>query len=292
MKNSSKVKVLVLGRSGQLAQQLFNNRPSDVELSLAGRVDLDITSFSSVEQYIISHSPDVVINTAAYTSVDQAESEFSLAELINTTAVYNIAKVCFARNIKLIHISTDFVFDGKKSSPYSVLDKPNPLNVYGLTKYAGEKALLNFESKNFSVIRTSWLYSVYGNNFLKTMIKLMSTRTNIDVVADQISCPTSAVGLARFIYELILLKDLNPIYNWSDLGVASWFDYAKAIHEISLDLGIIERSVQITPIKSSDYRVSATRPAFSLLDVSDSLHICSANYWRDNVRNTLKDIKR
>lgn len=290
LKNISDLKILVLGKSGQLAQQLRECKPPGCELAFAGRAEIDITDPLSIEQYVKKFSPSVIINTAAYTAVDQAEVDTLNAFLINKTAVENIARVCYENGIRLIHISTDFIFDGTKSQAYTVDDIPNPLSVYGASKLEGETALLKYQCTFFTVIRTSWLYSSYGSNFLKTMLNVMSSRELINVVDDQIACPTSALGLSQFIYTVIQLDKPAEIYNWCDLGVASWYDFAKSIYEFSLDAGLLTKAVKINPIKSNEYPSLAVRPPFSLLDVSRSLSVMQGEHWRDNLRKVVNSL--
>ncbi len=291
MDNASNLKILIIGKSGQLAQQLFACKPENTEMIFAGRSDVDITDISSIQEFVFKHKPSVVINTAAYTAVDNAEVEHEAAFLLNKSAVKNIAEVCHISGCRLIHISTDFVFDGSKSVAYHVDDLPLPLSVYGKSKAAGELEILGYNNANFSIIRTSWLYSKYGNNFLKTMLKVMRLKNEINVVDDQISCPTSAVGLSLFILKVAELEEVQPIYNWSDYGVASWYDFAQAIYEYSLSLGLLEKTVRINPIKSKDYSARATRPAFSLLDQTNSHVIMQGKYWRECVKDVIVSIK-
>lgn len=281
------IKIIIIGRSGQLAQQLYACKPVNIDLIFAGRNDVDITSFFSINSYLQRHNPAVVINTAAYTAVDNAEVETDNVFLINKSAVANIAEACSQHGSKLIHISTDFIFDGVKSTAYTTDDTPNPISVYGKSKAAGEKVVLEYCNPNFSIVRISWLYSMYGNNFLKTMLNIMSQRDVLSVVDDQISSPTCAVDLCCFLFKLAQLDKFEPIYNWTDCGVASWYDFAVAIYEYSIDAKLLDNKIKIIPIKSSSYPAKAKRPAFSLLDRSGSNEILEGKHWRVNLRSLI-----
>jgi len=285
------MKVLIIGKRGQLASELIDTKPSDIELLALGRTDIDITSEDSVLEHVCKFKPAVIINSSAYTAVDKAQSDCDAAYLINAEAVKNIAKVCHLNNIRLIHISTDFVFDGAKNTAYKTSDKTSPLSVYGASKLAGEQAILEYHPENSTIIRTSWLYSNYGNNFVKTMLKLMAEKDALNVVSDQIGCPTYAKELACFIWQLSNQDTISPLYNWSDLGTASWYDFAVAIQDIAIELDMLNKKIPINAIPTLAYPTPAKRPVFSLLDSTESQKIYPAKHWREQL-TAMMNIKK
>ncbi|KZW98848.1 dTDP-4-dehydrorhamnose reductase [Pseudoalteromonas luteoviolacea] len=281
------MKALILGKRGQVAQELVENLPKKVKAIAFGRDDIDITDAQELENAIIALQIDVIINAAAYTAVDKAESDERNAFLINETAVLQMAKVASKLNKRFIHISTDFVFDGSKAAPYLVDDVPNPLNVYGTSKLGGEKAIKEHCPENSAIVRTSWLYSKHGNNFVKTMLRLLQEKDELNIVADQVGSPTSAKGLAEFLWGLADQKVIDPIYHYSDLGVASWYDFAVAIQDIAFEAGLLNKQIPVKPIPSDCYPTPARRPKFStLLNSGEGLH------WRKALHETLMVIKK
>jgi len=271
------VKVLIIGKNGQVAWELKQTCPEHITAQAFGREDIDITSPKNIEAALDAFKPGVIINAAAYTAVDKAESDKDNAYLINATAAEYLAKAAKQHGIRLIHISTDFVFDGSKNTPYAVNDTPNPINVYGASKLAGEQAVTQYCPENSAVVRTSWVYSNHGNNFVKTMLRLMAERDELNVVSDQIGCPTNAKGLAQFLWQLAEQESLEPIYHYSDLGVASWYDFAIAIQDIALGKGKLKRKIPINPISSSQYPTPAKRPIYSVLEKSKTQN---SMHWR------------
>lgn len=276
------MKALIVGKNGQVAWELQQTCPAHVQAKAVGREDIDITNPKSIEAALDAFKPDVIINAAAYTAVDKAESDKDNAYLINATAVEYLAKAAKQHGIRLIHISTDFVFDGTNNTPYHVDDTPNPINVYGASKLAGEKAVLEYYPENSAIVRTSWVYSSHGNNFVKTMLRLMAEKDELNVVSDQIGCPTNAKGLAQFLWQLVEQESLNPIYHYSDLGVASWYDFAIAIQEIALAKGLLEKKIPIKPIASALYPTPAKRPTYSLMQLSQN-----GKHWRLKLQEVL-----
>jgi len=277
---------LIIGKSGQVAWELQQTCPEHIAAKAFGRDDIDITDPASIEAIVSSLRPTVIINAAAYTAVDKAESDKENAYLINGTAVEYLAKVAKQHGIRLIHISTDFVFDGNKNTPYTVSDTPNPINVYGASKLAGEQAIAKYCPDNSAIVRTSWVYSSHGNNFVKTMLRLMAEKDELNIVSDQIGCPTNAKGLAQFLWQLAEQESLEQIYNYSDLGVASWYDFAVAIQEIAYAAGKLTTKIPVKPIPSSKYPTPAKRPSFSLM--TPSVHTV---HWRERLKNNLRDFK-
>lgn len=256
--------ILVTGANGQLGQSLRHIAPHYPELQFVfcSSTDLDITDIKNCESIFSEIKPKYCINTAAYTAVDKAENEPDKAHLINVTGARNLAEVCEKHDAILLHISTDFVFDGKKKSPYNETDIPNPTGVYGQTKLDGEQAIQSVFD-NYFIIRTSWVYSQFRNNFMKTMLRLASERDSLSVVNDQIGTPTNAVDLAQALVQIINSGKADfGIYNYSNQGQCSWYDFAKAIFEIN------NVSIDLKPIPTSGFPTPAKRPEYSVLDKS------------------------
>ena len=255
--------VLVTGANGQLGQaiQFVAANYPNIHFVFCSSSDLDITNKENCEFIFNKEKPDFCINAAAYTAVDKAESDPEQAHLINCIGAKNLAEICKEFNAKLIHVSTDFVFDGSKNAPYNETDLTNPKGVYGQTKLEGEIAIQEvFEA--YFIIRTSWVYSQFGNNFMKTMLRLASERTSLSVVNDQIGSPTNAVDLANAILKIVESKTNNQfgIYNFSNEGQCSWFNFAKKIFEIN------QVKIEVRPIPTTQFPTPAERPKYSVLD--------------------------
>lgn len=255
-------KILVTGSKGQLGSELavLSKKYTQFEWFFTDKDELDLSDLEALETKLTTINPQFIINCAAYTAVDRAESEPELADVLNHQAVTVIAKWCHANSCKLIHVSTDYVFDGTAASALTETASTNPINVYGLTKLAGEKACLQ-ENPNSIIIRTSWVYSGFGNNFVKTMSRLMQERDSLNVVNDQIGSPTYAADLAQAIMTILTHDNWQAgIYNFSNEGEISWYEFALAIKEIG---GF---DCEISGISSSAYPTPAKRPQYSLLD--------------------------
>lgn len=255
-------KILITGANGQLGQAL-QSLASDfpnAKLIPANRTTFSVTDTQQMKAFLAIHKPDFCINCAAYTAVDKAETELELAHLINQEAVANLASLCFENNIKLIHISTDYVFDGNSETPITEEMPTAPINVYGKTKFLGEQACLE-KHPNSIIIRTAWVYSEFGNNFVKTMLRLMQERNSINVINDQIGAPTYATDLAQAILTIINQKVWKSgIYHYANEGKISWYQFAQAIQEMAkLDCSVL-------PINTNEYPTAAQRPLFSLLN--------------------------
>ena len=282
------MKILVTGANGQLGNEVneLSEEYPQHEFLYTDEKELDITNEVSLDEYFTAHNPEIIINCAAYTAVDRAETDEDIALLINSTAVGFLSKVSTKYGALLVHISTDYVFDGKACSPYTEINEINPISAYGRTKYAGELAVHQFASKAL-IIRTSWLYSGFGNNFVKTIRKYSKERGLLNVVYDQIGTPTYARDLAKTILEIlpIAIKAIGvEVFHYSNEGVASWYDFARAIVDYS---GI---DCKINPINSKDYNQAAPRPFYSVLDKSKFKERFSIEipYWRDSLKDCIK----
>ncbi|PAJ74140.1 dTDP-4-dehydrorhamnose reductase [Pseudoalteromonas sp. NBT06-2] len=273
------MKALIIGKNGQVAWELIQACPKHVHAKALGRNEINITNIESILQTVKNFKPEVIINASAYTAVDRAESEEALAFQINKNAVENLALVAKKYNIRFIHISTDFVFDGTQNSAYRVDDETNPINVYGASKLAGEEVIKRVYPENSIIIRTSWVYSTHGNNFVKTILRLMAEKESLNIVSDQIGSPTYAKGLAEYIWQQAELDSDGVIQNYSDVGAVSWYDFAIEIQNIAFQKGILSKTIPINPIFSSEYPTLAIRPKFSVL----KLDLINKINWRDNL---------
>lgn len=281
-------KVLVTGGNGQLASCIrdIDSTSYDYRFLYVDLPEFDITDKEKVIGFFNENDISYCINCAAYTAVDKAESEKDLAYAVNVVGAKNLAEACREFNAVMIQISTDFVFDGKQGSIYSETGVTNPLGVYGLTKLQGEKMVSETVEQHF-ILRTSWLYSEHGHNFVRTMLRLGAERDMLNVVSDQIGTPTYAGDLAKLILQLITeeKKDYGT-YHFSNEGVASWYDFTKAIFELA------EVDCKVLPIKTEAYPTPAKRPAFSVMDkskIKSTLHI-EIPYWRESLRRCLNNI--
>lgn len=282
------MKVLITGAAGQLGRALQSTAPADLTITAIDVCDLDLGDSAAVTARLASERPDLVINAAAYTAVDKAENEEAMARAINAEAVGTIASVLAVTGGKLVHVSTDFVFDGTSWQAYQPADLRNPLSAYGRTKAEGEDAA----GADALIVRTAWVYTAGGANFVRTMLRLMRERDALSVVADQIGAPTWAPGLAATIWGLVA-KQATGIYHHSDAGLASWYDFAIAIQEEALAAGLLERAIPVTPIATAAYPTPARRPPFSLLDCSATRDLLGDGHthWRVNLRRMLEEEK-
>ncbi len=281
--------ILVTGSNGQLGNEIhaISNQLTDFNFFFTDVEELDICDSEAIETFFGQNKIDFIINCAAYTAVDKAEEEKDLASKINIDAIKNLANAAIKNDSILIHISTDYVFDGTNHRPYIETDKTFPNSHYGYTKAEAEK-LIQKICKQAIIIRTSWLYSTYGNNFVKTMLKFGNERDELKVVCDQIGTPTYAADLASTILKLITKHTTGTveIYNFSNEGVCSWYDFAKEI----IELKNIE--CKITPIESKDYPTAASRPFYSVLNkskISKALNM-EVPHWKDSLKICLKNL--
>ena len=256
-----------------------------------GREDIDITSKESIAAKLDEIKPDAVINASAYTAVDKAESDEKNAYLLNQTAVANLAQYCKSHNAFFVHVSTDYVFNGEKGSPYTVDDAIEPQGMYGKTKAAGEAEVTSVLPEASAILRTSWVYSSHGNNFVKTMLRLMAEKPQLGVIDDQIGSPTWAKGLARACVEAASQRTVG-IFHWSDEGVCSWYDFAIAIQQLGLEKGLLEQAVPVNPIPSSAYPTPAKRPHYSVLDKTFTRETFTSplNHWREQLSAMMDEL--
>lgn len=285
--NSYSYNILVTGSNGQLGSEIKElTKDYSYSFFFTTRDDIDITSKDSIKEFCQINNINVIINCAAYTAVDKAETDEINADLVNRKAVKKLAIVSSELNIKLIHISTDYVFDGKNFKPYVEEFQTNPQSVYGKTKLDGENELLNINPLNSIIIRTSWVYSYYGNNFVKTMLKLGKEKEVLGVIFDQVGTPTYAAHLAKTILNIIpqIKNDKVEIYNYSNEGVLSWYDFAKEIMKMA------KLNCKINPIETYQYPTPAKRPHFSLLNKSKIKQKFNIEipYWKDGLEDCLK----
>lgn len=287
------MKILITGAYGQLGNELnvLSSQYPEWQFLFTDADTLDITDSKAVELFFQTHLPGVVINCAAYTAVDKAETETETARKINALAPEILAKYSKKYGAKFIHISTDYVFDGNTCTPMKETDTENPASVYGATKREGEK-LAQAENPGMIIIRTSWLYSTFGNNFVKTMLRLGKEKGSLNVVFDQVGSPTYAADLAGAILSIVKKSEKEPekfvpgIYHFSDEGVASWYDFAKAIFEIA-DVNCL-----VTPVRSAEFPTPARRPAYSVLDKSKIKNTFGIKipYWRESLITCMKKL--
>lgn len=283
--------ILITGANGQLGNELrLLGAASDNNYIYTDVAELDITNIEAVDRYAESEKIDIIVNCAAYTNVEMAEEDERAAYSINCTAVANLAEVASKRNLFLIHISTDYVFDGNGNTPYTEDYPTSPLGAYGRTKLAGEEAVKR-SGCHYLIIRTAWLYSEFGNNFLKTMLKLTSERQSLNVVFDQVGTPTYAADLARAIFDIVEGKKYegnDGIYHFSNEGVCSWYDFAC---EIAAEAG--NNSCKISPCRTCEYPTKALRPSYSVLDKSKYKHTfgVSASHWREAMKRCINNLK-
>lgn len=284
--------VLITGVGGQVGRGLVRTAPPEMVLLSCSHKDLDISDAEAVRTYVRAQMPAVIVNVAAYTAVDRAESEAELARRVNSDGPRHLAAAAGEVGARLIHISTDFVFDGTASSPYRPDAATNPLSVYGKTKWAGEQAVLEVLPGRSVILRTAWVYAAAGSNFVRTMLRIMNASGSVRVVADQVGTPTAARALAETLWAIVGQPQIQGIHHWTDAGVASWYDFAVAIAEEGSQLGLVPNDVVVTPIATVDYPTPARRPAYSVLDkTSLTSRGFTPVHWRKRLRSVLQEIK-
>lgn len=285
------MKVLLLGRTGQLGRELLASVPAGVEVIAWSSAELDLRDQAAVGERIRAAGPDAVINAAAYTAVDRAEQEAAAAFAVNARGAATVAEAAHGLGAYLVHLSTDFVFDGCKSLPYLPADPARPLGVYGASKRAGEEAVAT-AAPTAAILRTAWLYSRHGRNFVKTMLGLLAAGPPVRVVVDQVGSPTWAAGLAAVVWRLLAVRPAG-IFHWSDAGVASWYDLATAVGEEALALGLLTGPAAVIPVAGTDYPTLARRPAYSVLDKAATYTALGMEpvHWRVMLRRMLRQYR-
>jgi dTDP-4-dehydrorhamnose reductase len=289
------MKIALFGANGQLAQTLLNSPfASQHNITAYTREQLDISDEPALRAELDSLLPEIIINAAAYTAVDAAETEDLTARAANAAGPKHLARWAaeHKQSTWLLHISTDFVFSGRSHRPWRPDDQPDPLSIYGRTKLEGELHVRYLARDNSLVIRTGWVYSPYGHNFLKTMLRLMAVKENLNVVDDQIGTPSSTQGLVRCIEAAVARRSVGTLH-WSDAGVASWYDFAVAIQDEAIKLGLLANMIPINPIPAAEYPTPAKRPAFSVLDKNETIKVlgCHPQHWRCELIEVLKNIQ-
>jgi dTDP-4-dehydrorhamnose reductase len=283
------MKVVVTGCAGQLGRALLFCRPGSVETVGLDHGQLDIVNETAVRERMSSERPDVIVNAAAYTRVDRAEHEPELAVAVNAHGMENLARNAASIGCRLVQVSTDFVFDGRSPVPYTVDARTEPLGVYGRSKLEGERLALEILGGRATVVRTAWLYGSKGKNFVNTMLRLMGERDQVAVVFDQIGTPTWTLSLARAIWEIVERPSISGVHHWTDLGSASWYDFAVAIRKEALAARRLRRAAELVPISTAEYPTDAVRPAFSVLDtraIRDLLAV-RGEHWKVNLKRMM-----
>jgi dTDP-4-dehydrorhamnose reductase len=284
--------VLITGAAGQLGYELQRQVPQGVRVVPVDIQQLDLTDGAAVARFVGEQRPEVIINGAAYTAVDRAEQQPAMARAVNVDAARHVAESARAHGARVIQISTDYVFGGATELPWQPGDHTAPQSVYGLTKRDGERAVLDTLGDHALVIRTAWLYSAHGANFVKTMLRLMQERDALSVIDDQIGTPTWAHSLAGTIWAAVDAPQVSGVLHWTDAGVASWYDFAVAIQEEAVARGLLSKTVPVHPIPTTAYPTPARRPSYSVLDKSETMRLlCRVPaHWRVNLRLMLDEL--
>lgn len=288
------MRTLITGAAGQIGLALRATAPPGVEVVAVGREELDVTSAESVTRMVRDIRPALVLNAAGYTAVDKAESEPAVAAAVNGDGPRHLASALDEYGGRLIHLSTDYVFDGAASRPYLPNDSPDPINVYGVTKLAGERAVLDILDDRAIVVRTSWVYAPWGHNFLRTMVRLLNDRGQVTVVSDQTGAPTSATSVARAAWAIAGRPRLAGVTHWTDGGSTTWFEFALAIQQEAVGLDLVSGSCRILPVTTDQYGASARRPRYSVLDCSAAQAALGVarTHWRTELREALVELAR
>lgn len=287
------MKILITGAGGQLGRELLDSAPDSHDAIARRHHELDITDFEQVDREVARLSPDWIINAAAYTAVDRAEQERELAFSVNAEGARNVSRAAMAHGARLIHVSSDFVFDGVGGRPHQPEDPPNPQSAYGASKLRGEEYVMEETDGSALVFRTAWLYSRFGANFVTGMLRRMIDGQSLRVVDDQVGTPTWAKGFAGALWLATESSRLQGLLHWTDAGVASWYDFAMAIQEEAYGCGLLDRLVEIAPIATSDYPTPAIRPQYSVLDKGVTWTGLGLRplHWRQALRSMLNELK-
>jgi len=287
-------RALITGGTGQLGRELACTVPPGWCALGFGSADLDVTRAEMVAEVLARVRPAVVINAAAYTAVDAAEAAPDRAHAVNAEGAANVADVCRRVGARMIQVSTDYVFDGAASRPYRPDDQPRPLGAYGRTKLAGEREVIRLLGDEAVILRTSWLYSRWGRNFVLTMLRLFEERDEVGVVQDQVGAPTWSRSLAEAIWVTASRPEVRGMHHWTDEGVTSWYDFAMAIQAEALELGLLRRRAAIRPLHTDQYPTAAPRPPYSVLDATttEAALRLPRRPWRVSLQHMLQDLAR
>lgn len=287
------MRVLVTGRGGQVAEALLKLKPADAETTALGRAELDVGDREAVLARVAVLKPALIINAAAYTAVDKAESEREQAFRVNGAGPGHLAEAAREQGARLLHVSTDFVFDGKAQAPYKPDAPTAPLGAYGASKLEGERRALESSRGDALVLRTAWVYAARGHNFVRTMLRLMGERGTVRVVKDQLGSPTWADSVAQALWAAADRPDFRGAHHWTDAGIASWYDFALAIAEEARTQGLLKGAVEVLPITTAEYPTPARRPAYSALDRTSAEAVLGLRPapWRDNLKKMLSELK-
>ncbi len=293
MRLSAELGVLIVGGSGQLGRALGETAPPNARLVTPGRSELDLTRADTIDAGIRANRPGVVVNAAAYTAVERAESEPELAHAVNAAGAAALAAAAHRAGARFIHVSTDFVFDGASGRPYRPDAAAAPLGVYGASKLVGERGVTASTGGQALIVRTAWLYGAHRANFVQTMLRRMREGP-VRVVADQVGTPTWARSLAEALWSAVARPTVRGVHHWTDAGVATWYDFAVAIQEEALALGLLEREETIVPIRTDEYPSRVHRPPYAVLDTRDTREALdrSPAHWRVNLRRMLAEAAR
>jgi dTDP-4-dehydrorhamnose reductase len=285
-------RILITGSGGQLGRALVASAPWAVRILAPTREECDISDPVRVSDVFQSFRPTAVINAAAYTAVDRAETDRDRAFAVNSVGPANLARAAESHGARLVHISTDYVFDGDRSQPYPTDAPPCPINVYGSSKAAGEASIIE-SGADALIVRTAWLYSSGGKNFLTTILGRLQAGGTLRVIADQVGTPTSVRQLAKVLWWCVSSAGITGIRHWTNAGVASWYDFAVSIHDLALTSGLVQQPIRIVPIPAHEYPTPARRPAYSVLDSTSlwSEHGV-ADHWRTALSETMEEIRQ
>lgn len=288
------MRTLITGAAGQVGAELVRLAPDSAIVRAVDHHALDVTDVDAVRSVVDAFRPTVILNAAAYTAVDKAESERDLALRVNGAGPRRLAEVSdILGDCRVIQLSTDYVFDGQSPRAYAPGDEPRPVNVYGATKLEGERAVLQTLGSRGLVVRTAWVYSAQEHNFLRTMLHRMRECATLRVVADQVGTPTSARSVAEAVWAFAQRPDLSGTYHWTDAGVASWYDFAVAIAEEGAAAGLVPPNIEVHPIGTEEYPTPARRPSCSLLDTRQTVAELglSPRHWRERLRQVLSELR-
>jgi dTDP-4-dehydrorhamnose reductase len=294
MTQTNSSKVLITGADGQVGLELQATAPAGWQVIPCTSQQLDVTEPDTLSEFFLRERPSVIMHLAAYTDVDAAEREVPRAEAVNVGGTANVADAACRVGARMIYVSTDFVFDGYQSHPYAPTDPANPLGVYGRTKLAGEREAIGITGGAGLVVRTAWVYSGHRRNFVRTMLHLVREQESVGVVSDQVGTPTWARVLATALWVAAERPEVQGILHWTDAGVASWYDFAIAIQEEALALGLLSRATAVRPLRTQDFPRPARRPSYSVLDKTTGWAALGGQpeHWRRNLRVMLQELAR